>query len=85
MRVSPQDSQPIPVSELPHVSYGNNPSMTEMAINSTELLLKVRYKARAEDPAKPKASPSPERISALAKYLHDRSLRNSPKGFPHLG
>ncbi len=83
--MSPQDSLKIPLSELPHVPYGDNPSMTEMAINSNEFLLKMKCRVRAEDPKNRKPIPSPERIKAMAKYLHDRSLRNSPQGYPHLG
>jgi hypothetical protein len=68
--VSEQDKRP---PNRGNFDYGEDPSMTKLAIENIEATIKAKYEKKERD------LPSPERITRMAEIAHRRSLR---KGNP---
>ena len=80
--MSPQDI--LSQKTLP-AGFGQHLTMTDIATNGVVEGLKALYKKRAERKENPKPSPSVEKIEALARYMHNRSLRRNNPTQQYLG
>lgn len=66
----------------PHLPYGENVRLGELATETTVVALRTHYELRAKrNPLK--AIPPEEKLCKLAEFLKNRSIKNGPTD--HLG